>query len=264
MPFSQNDAIRFYRFASFIEANVTHAIFTRQGGVSPKPWDSLNVGSTVGDHPSRVSENYKRALRAIDRQPESIFDVWQVHGVNAVCTEVPRQKDTPHQKADIILTDKTDVTLFMRFADCVPILLYDPNQRVIGIVHAGWKGTVKRAVSVVVNIMKNRYSSNPVDILAGIGPSICKNHYEVGSDVIQYVKYIFGNDTPKILSKINGKTNNPKAKFDLWTANRLLLEQAGVTKIEVANLCTFCHLEDWYSHRGEQGKTGRFGVLISL
>lgn len=264
MPFSENDAIRYYRFSSLIEANVTHAFFTRHGGVSPKPWDSLNVGGTVGDNPSRVKENYKRALRVIGRTPESIFDVWQVHGVKAVCAGGPRQRFTPHQEADIILTNKNDITLFMRFADCVPILLYDPKHLVIGIVHAGWKGTVKQAVSVAINVMKKQYSSNPVDILAGIGPSICKRHYEVGSDVIQYVKYVFGNDASKILSQVNGKSNDQKATFDLSTANRLVLERNGVKKIEISNICTACHMEDWYSHRGEQGITGRFGVLISL
>lgn len=264
MPFAENNSIRYYRFTSFVEANVTHAIFTRHGGVSPKPWDSLNVGGTVGDHPSRVNENYKRALQVFGRTPESIFDVYQVHGAKAVCAEVPRQKYTPHQKADIILTNKKGITLFMRFADCVPVLLFDPKHLVIGIVHAGWKGTVKQAVSVAISVMKKQYSSNPVEILAGIGPSICKRHYEVGSDVIQFVEYVFGNNASKILSKIDGKLNNPKALLDLWTANRLILERTGVRSIEISNICTACHLEDWYSHRREQGKTGRFGVLISL
>jgi len=266
MPFTANGSVRYFTFSSLDEMDVPHAIFTRQGGVSPQPWESLNVGGTVGDDSARVKENLNRSLKVVNRDIESIFDVWQVHGVDVVVAEHPRQrqKSSNYQKADIILTNKKYLTLFMRFADCVPILLYDPKCSVVGIVHAGWKGTVKKAVSVAINTMNQKYSSNPGDILAGLGPSICKRHYEVGNDVIKDVEFVFGNDASKILTNINGNPKNQKAEFDLWEANRMLLEQAGVSKIEVSKICTACHLDDWYSYRQEQGRTGRFGVLISL
>ncbi|MCK5315838.1 MAG: peptidoglycan editing factor PgeF [Anaerolineales bacterium] len=264
MPFFEDDLLRYYRFSSFLEAGITHAIFTRRGGVSTRPWYSLNVGGTVGDNPTRIRENLQRSLGAVGRTPDSLFDVWQVHGSEVVCAEAPRPKHIPHHKADAILTNKAGVTLFMRFADCVPILLFDPNRLAIGIVHAGWQGTVKRTVAAAIEVMKQRYLSMPVDILAGIGPSICRHHYEVGNDVIQKVYAVFGDDASKILSSANGKSDDHKAKLDLSTANRIVLEQAGVCEIDISNICTACNLDDWYSHRGEKGKTGRFGVLIGL
>jgi len=107
--------------------------------------------------------------------------------------------------------------------------------------------------------MQERYGSNPVDILACIGPSIGPDHYEVGEDVIQRAKQLFSEDSHQVLHAYGNSIH-----FDLWKANQLLLQRAGVTQIEIAGICTACHTEDWYSHRAEKGKTGRFGALISL
>lgn len=256
MPFSQNNGLRFYQFDSL---PVRHAVFTRHGGASPEPWASLNLGGTVGDEIERVRRNRFLSFAALGCKPDSIFDVWQVHSADAVCAVAPRRMDEPYQKADIILTDQPDVTLFMRFADCVPILVYDPNKGVIGVSHAGWLGTVRDVAGVTMNTMCERYDSNPADIIACIGPSIGPDHYEVGEDVIAQVKQTFGADAGLVLP-----LHNEKVHFDLWKANQYLLERAGVRRIELAGICTACHTEDWFSHRAEKGKTGRFGALISL
>jgi YfiH family protein len=147
----------------------------------------------------------------------------------------------------------------MRFADCVPILLHDPRRKVVGIAHAGWLGTVRLTAAAAVRAMAEHYGSRPEDIQAGIGPSIGPDHYEVGADVIAKVQESFGSDAAQLVQQ-----RGRKQHFDLWQANRLQLEQAGVRQIEVAGLCTACHLEDWFSHRAEKGKTGRFGALIAL
>ena len=256
MPFIQNNSLRYYQFDSL---QVRHGIFTRQGGVSPEPWGSLNVGGTVGDDLARVKENRLLAFHAMGCKPESIFDVWQVHSADVVCAQAPRPVNESHRQADIILTDKPDVTLFMRFADCVPILFYDPRNAVVGLSHAGWMGTLRDVATVTVNAMHKNYGSNPADIVACVGPSIGPDHYEVGADVILQVTQKFGDDSHHLL-----RSNNGKIHFDLWQTNKLLLERAGVGKIEVAGICTACHTEDWYSHRAEKGRTGRFGALISL
>jgi copper oxidase (laccase) domain-containing protein len=107
--------------------------------------------------------------------------------------------------------------------------------------------------------MSSDYGSHPGDILAAIGPSIGPDHYEIGEDVAAQVKAAFSNDSAQFLSVRHGKTF-----FDLWRTNQVILEQAGIKHIQVAGLCTACHTEDWYSHRAEQGKTGRFGALIAL
>jgi YfiH family protein len=262
MPFYQPDNVRYFAFESLNEAGITHAVFTRQGGTSPHPWESLNVGALVGDDPARVIENRQRSFRAVGRKPETMYDVWQVHGNDVVCTDSPRPANEPHKKADAILTDRPDVTLFMRFADCVPVLLADPIRRVVGLAHAGWLGTIRRTVAAAVTNMMEGYHSAPSDIIACIGPSIGAHHYEVGPEVVEQVHEAFGTDATSLMIASDG--NEHRVQFDLWAANRLILEQCGLRKIELAGLCTACHLDDWYSHRGEAGKTGRFGVLIGL
>jgi YfiH family protein len=240
------------------EPGLIHAVFTRHGGISPAPWASLNVGGLRGDDPVRVMENRVRAFQELNRDPNSVYDVWQVHSADVICTEEPRPPH-PHVRADAILTDRPEITLFMRFGDCVPILLYDPRRHVAGIAHAGWLGTVRGTVTNTVDRMQSVYGSQPEEILAAIGPSIGAHHYEVGSEVISAVQGKFFEDAEYLLPEVDGAVH-----FDLWAANRLLLERAGVQNIEVAGLCTACHLENWYSHRGENGNTGRFGVLIAL
>jgi len=258
MPFFQNNGVRYYSFDHFPRA-VVQGVFTRQGGVSPAPWASLNVGGTVGDESDRVIENRTRSFASLGRRMDSLFDVWQVHSADAIFAEAPRPPQADHHKADIIFTDRPGVTLYMRFADCVPILLHDPRKHVVGIAHAGWLGTVRGAVSAALQAMMGRYGSHAEDIQAAIGPSIGVDHYEVGADVVGRVQGAFGAGSGSLIQVRDGKTH-----FDLWAANRLQLEQAGVRQIEVAGICTACHLDDWYSHRAERGKTGRFGALIAL
>jgi copper oxidase (laccase) domain-containing protein len=103
----------------------------------------------------------------------------------------------------------------------------------------------------------------PWHLVAAIGPSIGPHHYEIGPEVISQVKQAFGQDAIQLLQKTNRGAAG-SLQFDLWNANRLVLEGAGVRQIEIAEICTACHLEDWYSHRGEHGSTGRFGVLLGI
>lgn len=259
MPFHQVGPLRYLTFQTLDHDQLVHAVFTRHGGVSPSPWNSLNLGGTVGDEKEHVAENRRRAFKALGRHPKSLFDVWQVHGAEVVCAYEPRPPHASHRQADVILTNRPNVTLMMRFADCVPILLHDPVRRVIGIVHAGWLGTVRKAAQAAIAAMQTEYGCRPKDILAAIGPSIGPDHYTVGAEVISQIQAAFGQSASALLQGSDGAV-----KLDLWAANRLLLEDVGVTSIEEARLCTACHTEDWFSHRAEGGKTGRFGVLIGL
>ncbi len=258
MPFHSSSEIRYFEFES-LGPGLVQAIFTRRGGVSPAPWAALNLGSTVGDDLNNVHENLGRALAALERDPASVYDVWQVHGVKVAIADGPRPIESPHLKADIILTDRPGITVMMRFADCVPIFLYDPVRKVAGIAHAGWMGTVNGTVRYAVEAMQQRFGSNVKDIRAGIGPSIGPDHYEVGVEVIDKVRQTFGVNAANLISEGSGKN-----KFDLWAANRSLLEKAGVGQVEVSGVCTACHPEDWYSHRAEKGRTGRFGAMLAL
>jgi len=259
MPFHQPDAIRYYTFESLEDEKIKHAIFTRRGGLSPEPWASLNVGGLRGDDPKRVYQNRVRSFQVMNRKPESVYDVWQVHSKDVIWTTGSRSTSVRHRKADAIITDRPEVTLFMRFGDCVPILLHDPKHRVAGIVHAGWMGTVNGIVTETIKAMQSAYRSDPRDILATIGPSIAVDHYEIGPEVVEQVQSAFGQDAEELLVRNPGSTY-----FDLWRANELLLEEMGILNIETAGICTACNLQDWFSHRGEFGQTGRFGALIAL
>jgi len=259
MLFHESNGIRYYSFNSFTHQDIVHAVFTRHGGVSPKPWESLNVGGLVGDESDRVAQNCERSFHAVGRDINSIYDVWQVHSAEVVITDSPRLANQSHIKADAILTNNPEVTLFMRFADCVPILLFDPILQIVGLVHAGWQGTIRNITTAAIQAMSEYYGCKTEDIQAGIGPSICCRHYNVGKEVIDAVENVFFQELDRVLIHENGET-----KFNLWEANRILLQQAGVNYIEVAGICTVCNPNDWFSHRGELGNTGRFGAIIGL
>lgn len=259
MQYHQNDGIRYLTFDSIDSTRVIHSVFTRRGGVSHQPWDSLNFGSTVGDDLKNVIVNRNRAFGCLDLDYHSSFDVWQVHSKDVVVADAPRPAEVKHQKADIILTDRPGVILLMRFADCVPLLFYDPHRNVVAIAHAGWQGTVKGVAKATIEALHDKFHSNPDDLIAAIGPSIGPDHYQIGQDVVDQVITTFGQDSTAVLHNRNNHT-----VLDLWLANQIQIEQAGIKHIECAQICTACHQEDWYSHRGQHGKTGRFGVLIGL
>ncbi|GAP06657.1 uncharacterized protein, YfiH family [Anaerolinea thermolimosa] len=262
MPFNQKDAIEWYFFDLFAEEkSLIQAVVTRKGGISPHPWASLNMATSVGDSRENVLENRRRIQQALGLQKAWFFDVWQVHGTNVIATRSPRLPGEPHQKADAMMTDHPEVALLMLFADCVPIFLYDPIHRAIALVHAGWQGTVSHVVQHAVSRMKEYYGTKTQDLLAGIGPSICQKHYEVGEEVIERVRTKF-QESDGLLSH----TDNGKAHFDLWQANLQILLECGLQNdhIQVSGICTVEDPERWYSHRGEQGKTGRFGAVLAL
>jgi len=259
MGFIEKDSLRYYQFESFKDLPVFHAILTRRGGVSQPPYDSLNTGGTVGDDPHAVLANHVHIFDTLGYDFDSRFDAWQVHGDRILCAKEPRGNDVPHPKADGILTDKRGVTLLMRFADCVPILLVDPIAPAVGIVHAGWKGTYQQIAQRAVEKMCACFGSKPENIYAGIGPSICQRCYQVGSEVVDLFSTHFGEDAQRYFFQ-----QEERYFLDLWLTNRDILHQTGVRQIETSGICTACHVEDWFSHRAEAGRTGRFAVLMSI
>lgn len=250
----------YYQFDQWTQQNgVIHGVFTRLGGASEAPWASLNLGGTVGDDPSVVRENHRRMYAALGLDETRACSVWQVHSADTV---VARQR-VPNRRwlarVDGMITDQPGLPLAMRFADCTPILLYDPVRQAAGMVHAGWRGTVQGAAQSAVRAMQEAFGSNPADIQAGIGPSIGPDHYQVGEEVVEAVRAAFGTVEGLINRAADGS-----AYLDLWAANRLALERAGVGQIEVAGICTATNTGEFYSHRAENGRTGRFGAVIAL
>src|SRR5262249_9448876 len=158
-----------------------------------------------------------------------------------------------------IVTDRPGLPLSMRFADCVPVLLYDPVHPAIGLVHAGWRGTMSDVVGAAVQKMSDTFGTRPADIQAGIGPSIGPECYQVGAEVVEATCAAFGDSDGLVHHAADGS-----AYLDLWEANRRALERAGIRQIEISGLCTACHTDEFFSHRAEHGRTGRFGAVIAL
>jgi hypothetical protein len=255
----QSGEIRYYQFESFDPSRIAHGVFARHGGVSVGHLASLNTSISVGDSRENVRENRERAFRALGRAPDSVADLWQVHSADVVVADRPRDLRVDAMRADVIVTDRPEVTLFLRFADCVPVLLYDPKRRVVGLAHAGWRGTLLKASAAAVRAMVERYGSHPGDIVAGLGPSIGPCHYEVGPEVVAQTRAVFDGASDELLAPVGGRTH-----LDLWAANARTLREAGVGQIEVSRVCTACQTRDFFSHRGERGRTGRFGAVIAL
>lgn len=257
MHLHQSNGLAYYTFETFPNSVLIHGIFAREGGVSPQPWASLNMSISTGDSLDNTRANRRRAFDSLGLPFESMADVWQVHGTETIRADSPRGDGEPI-KADGLITNRPGITLFQRFADCVPILIYDTKQHALGIVHSGWRGTVDRAATSPIKAMAEAYGSKPKDIIAGIGPSIGPDHYEVGPEVVEAVRGAF-TDSDSLIETREGKTY-----LNLWAANAQALREAGVDQIEIGGVCTACNTQHFFSHRAEAGKTGRFGAVIAL
>ncbi len=252
-----HNGVLFYRFGALAEEpGLDHALFTRRGGVSRPPYATLNLGHTVGDDLEAVRVNHQRALDALGWGREDVATCHQVHGAR-VAVIGPDDRGVVQPETDALVTATPGVVLMLRFADCVPVLFYDRRQRVIGLAHAGWRGVVAGSVPATVATLTEAFGCEPGDLWAGIGPSIGPCCYEVGPEVVEEVKASANGREP--FRRVNNRVH-----LDLWTAVRGQLEEAGVEQVEVAELCTACRTDDWFSHRAERGKTGRFGVVIGL
>lgn len=252
----EHNRVKYLQFETLTFPGLTQAIFTRHGGLSKTPWSSLNLGGTVGDNPDTVGKNLLILLQTIGYKEGQLVQVRQVHSATVVVAD--RHMDAVRE-GDAIITNTPGLLLLMRFADCVPIQFYDPVNRVAGIAHAGWQGTVKEVSYHTVREMEKQFGSIPADLLVGIGPSIGPDHYVIGDDVIEIAEEAFQEKKDAILHK-----DSDGVKLDLWQANKISLQRAGVQNIEIAGICTACSTGDWYSHRGEKGRTGRFAAVIGL
>jgi YfiH family protein len=253
----QFDDLVCYR-SSLLEP-LRHGVFTRLGGVSAAPFDSLNLGGNIGDDPAAVRTNHIRMYHALGVDDARACSVWQVHSAEVIHATAPHPDRRWLAQADALITDQPDLALSMRFADCTPILLYDPVRRAIGMAHAGWRGTVAGVAGATVRAMCAAFGSQPADIRAVIGPSISRDRYPVGEEVVAAAADHFAETDEMVRRDADGGLF-----FDLWAANRIDLERAGVRLIEVAGICTAANTHEFFSHRAEAGRTGRFGVVISL
>ena len=268
------DGVRYRTFESLAPQPGFDAIVTtRHGGVSAGPFASLNLGGRTGDDATAVRTNRARAASIVGAAPAWLTFGQQVHGARVAVVGNENRGDV-FEETDALVTQAALVPLVILTADCASIVFYDPVRRATGIAHAGWRGTVARIAQRTVVTMRDAFGSNPADLLAGIGPSIGPCCYEVGSEVIDAVTEAFPDHADELLTEpdmasagsFRASVNEDKKHFDLWRANELILRDAGVAEahIETSRLCTSCRTDLFYSHRAENGVTGRFGGIVML
>lgn len=254
----EQNGVAFYRFTGLDgRLDVSHAIFTRLGGVSEPPFAELNLGHSVDDDLTAVEENHRRVYQILNVAERDVVTAWLVHG-RAVCPVDGQHAGQVIPRTDGLITQTAGLFLFQRFADCLPVLFFDPVHSAIGVAHAGWRGTVAGVSSATVQAMHVAFGSRPEDVWVGIGPGIGPCCYEVGGDVTRVVDATF-EKAEALLPRVNGAVH-----FDLPRANVNQLRNLGVRHIEVAPICTACRVDEFFSHRAEDGRTGRFGVAIGL
>lgn len=236
----------------------------RGGGVSTGPYESLNLGLHVGDDPANVVENRRRAAATLGLALEDMVFCRQTHGRDvAVVDGRHRGRGTTRTEdalpADALVTAMPDVGLAVLVADCVPLVLYDPRAHVLGAVHAGWKGTTLRIAEAAVEAMAG-LGAEPGRIVAGIGPAVTADRYQVGDEVADAARDCFGGDVDDVLRP----DGTGRWLLDLWAANRRVLAEAGVdpANIEVSPVGTGPGTP-FFSDRAER-PCGRFAALARL
>jgi len=253
----ENNGVVWYEFEGLAGTGVIHAMLTRLGGVSAPPFDTLNLGHTVGDELKAVEENHRRSLAALEIGRAQVVSPYQVHSTH-VRWASQAHAGTVQPAADGLLTTAPGVALLLRFADCVPILLFDPIHRAVGMIHSGWRSTAGNIAAAAVEAFARYAGSRPKDLWAGIGPAIGPCCYEVGSDIPEAITGV----SPEGVEPVQRRDG--RLYLDLPRLVRAQLAAAGVAQIEMADVCTACHTEEWFSHRAEDGRTGRFGALVML
>jgi polyphenol oxidase len=255
-----------YRF-DLLDAfsNLTHFMTTRHGGVSSGAFAAMNPSLTSGDDLQNVARNREILYRSIPIPSRRILAPHQIHKTNIrVVDEAFLQMDETSQRnalegIDAMVTRLSDVCIAISTADCVPLLMYAPDQNVVAAVHAGWRGTVQKIAQRTIEFLSERYHCSPSLMRVGIGPSIGPDDFEVGEEVVDAFR-----DSGADMTQILHRTN--KAHINLWEANRLQLLASGVPseQIEVAGISTYSDCDEFFSARRLGIKCGRNMSAIML
>ena len=246
---------------------VDHFFTTRQGGVSEGIFASMNIGLSGTDNMEHVKENYERVAAAFGSSPSQMVMTFQIHGTKVI--RVGRDdagkgpvRERGWDDVDGMVTDEPGLILGTFFADCVPLMLVDPARRAIGTCHSGWKGTVGRIGAVTLEKMREEFGTRPEDVICAIGPSICRDCYEVSEDVAGRFRAEFAGHQDEILTD----KGDGHSQLDLWAACRITFLEAGIRPghILTTDICTCCNPEVLFSHRATRGQRGNFGGFIML
>jgi len=255
---SEINSLPVYQFDNLLKFKaITHGITTREGGKSEGNYSALNLSYMVNDSVDTVRYNRKFVAEAFGVSLTELKIPRQVHSNQVEIVDKNNSKDLV---ADAIITTDNNVVLAVLLADCVPLIIYDTKNNVVAAVHAGWRGTVANITTATIREMQQQYSTDPNNIVVGIGPSISPNVYEVGYEVKEAADLAFGKNHNTIITK------GEKYFFDLWRANELQLIRCGVPKesIEIAGICTYKNTDTFFSARKTKPVTGRFAAVVKL
>lgn len=247
---------------------VRHGFSTRLGGVSEGYYASMNLSFDRGDKKEAVAENFRRIGEALGVRCEDMVLSRQTHTTNVrIVTDADRGKGITRERdytdVDGLVTNVPGICLVTSYADCVPLFFVDPVKKVIGLSHSGWRGTVGKIGRKTVELMHERFGSDPADILAAVGPSVCMDCYEVSGDVIGKFKEAFSENW---WDQLFYEKPDGKYQLDLWKANELIFQESGILPehIAVTNICTHCNSDILYSHRAAGDKRGNLCAFLAL
>ncbi len=251
----------------WLQQGVIAGFSTRGGGVSENCFASLNMGLHVGDNPEQVITNREKYLRLFNLDLHDAVCCQQIHGTRVVRAGAGDRGKGAYSThdwlagCDAMITNTPQVLLMTFYADCIPVFFFDPSHRAVGLAHSGWKGTMGRIVVNSLDAMTREFGTLPECVQVLIGPGIAKCCFEIQSDLAQRVKKEF----PEFNDIINYSPGGIPT-WDLHETNRQLLIGSGVSaeNITVANLCTSCREEWFYSYRRDRGQTGRMAALMGI
>lgn len=245
---------------------IAHFCTSREGGVSVGNYASMNLSPFAGDKPEDFEQNKQILCDKLGINPEKLIIPYQTHGteireIDEVYFQLSEEEKARYLNGiDAIFTKLPQVCIGVTTADCVPLQFFDPEKKVIAVAHAGWRGTCSRIAEKTIQTLVEKYDCNPIDIRVTIGPSISGNVYEVGKEVLENFKNA-GFENFDIVENRNGSLF-----LDLWKANQLSLEKAGILpeNIEIAGICTFSEHEKFFSARRLGIKSGRMlsGIML--
>lgn len=244
--------------------SLVHGFSTRRGGVSPAPWDGLNLDDRRGDAPENVAENFRRLAAALGTAPERMVLSRQVHRddvrvVTAADAGKGLLRPQDYDSADGLVTDVPGLSLVVFSADCNVILLYDPVRRAVGAAHAGWRGTALGIAAKTAETMCRVYGCRSGDLRAAIGPAIGQCCFETDGDVPEAMYAALGGAAERYITRNGGKYH-----VDLKGINAWWLTEAGVTAIDVCDHCTACRPNLYWSHRKMGLARGEQAAVIGL
>ncbi|MNO25563.1 Laccase domain protein [compost metagenome] len=259
-------------------AELTAGFTGRQGGIGKAPYDSFNCAFHVGDDPSDVLGNRILLAESLGFTLQDWTCGEQTHGKDIAVVKADDRgrgsldRASAFQATDGLLTNVPGVLITSFYADCVPLYFYDPRLKVVGLAHAGWKGTVAGIAAAMVERMETEYGSCPQNILAGIGPSIGDCCYEVDDYVMDHIRRLEDELKTAATSGPSGdlyrtsESNDRKSMLNLKEMNRRIMIKAGIlpTHIECTSWCTSCNQDLFFSYRKENGVTGRMTSWIGI